>query len=154
MSTFHDAYKSFLRKRVAELKKIAEPELLRYSSNLLPLFTDAPKNKIRYVTMSTIESDMKEACANGLTYVEYNIHTHYYPGYKRDNFSFFTGKYYIYNRDMELITINGAPSYIECLQQKLPGLSITFRECDSMHGYLRVELPKDLARTGSSSLDE
>ena len=127
------------KKRIETLKKEADIELLRYIRNELPLFTTGPGNTTHYVKMETIESDMKNACAKGLSFVEYKIHKHYYPGYKGDNISFFTCKYYIY--EDAFIEIPGAPSYLDTLRQKLPGFLITFRECEHNNGFLRVELP-------------
>lgn len=136
---YHAENMELYKKRIEILKKDADIDLLRYISNELPLFTTGPGNIMRYVTMETIESDIKDACKNGLSFIEYKIHKHYYPGYKGDNISFFTCKYYIY--ETTYIEIPGAPSYLEALRQKLAGFLITFRECEHNNGFLRVELP-------------
>lgn len=87
-----------------------------------------------------IESELADICSKGKSFVEYKVHKYYYPGYKGDNISFLTGKYYIYNGGF-FREIPGAPSYVEALRAKLPGVLVTFREIEYDNGILRVELP-------------
>ena len=93
------AYKNIdlYKERIENLKKGVTIELPRYVRNELPLYTGGIDNTIRYVTMDTIESDIKLACANGISFVEYKIHKHHYPGFRGDNVSFFTEKYYLFS---------------------------------------------------------
>jgi len=140
--TYHAKNIDLYKERIENLKKGVTIELPRYVRNELPLYTGGIDNTIRYVTMDTIESDIKLACANGISFVEYKIHKHHYPGFRGDNVSFFTEKYYIcLEKAKEYIEIPGAPSYIAALRQKLPGFIVTFRECEDNNGYLRIELP-------------
>jgi hypothetical protein len=91
--------------------------------------------------MKDIENDIMNACENGISFVQYKVHKHYYPGYIGDNISFLTGKYYMYNTDTNsYIEIPGAESYIDALKKRLPGLKITFAESEHNNGILRVEL--------------
>jgi hypothetical protein len=129
------------QERIAALDKAAALDFLQYARNEVPLFASAD-NTIKNVTMAVVEKEIAEACAAGLGFVEYKVHKHLYPGYKGDNISFLTGKYYIYDyAQTEYIEIPGAPSYIDLVRAKLPGLIVTFREGTHNNGYLRVELP-------------
>ena len=67
-------------------------------------------------------------CANQKC-VEYTVQRDLYPGYKGDNVSLFTGKYYIYDTSSEkYIVIDGAPSYLDELKKRLSGFKISFIE--------------------------
>jgi len=139
---FHSTAAKLYQERIAALDKDVGPEFLRYERNQVPLFASCGDNSIKYVTVATIEKEIADACAGGVGFVEYKVHKHLYPGYKGDNVSFLTGKYYIYDALMRThIEIPGAPSYVETLRAKLPGLIVTFREGEHNNGYLRVEIP-------------
>ena len=134
--------KVYFKDRIDVLRKEAYKELPRYISDELPLFVGY-EGSIRYVTMSMIETDIIDSCSKGKSFVEYKVHKHYYPGFKGDNISFLTGKYYMYytNSGGFFKEVPGAPSYVEALRAKLPGLIITFREIGHNNGILRVDLP-------------
>lgn len=139
---FHSVAKNTYKDRVAALDKATALDWSGYIQDAVPLFAAGPNNTIKYVTMAFIEKDIADACARGRGFVEYKIHTHLYPGYKGDNISFLTGKYYIYDTESRThLEIPGAPNYVTALRGKLPGLIVTFREGTHNNGYLRVELP-------------
>lgn len=129
----------YFKERIDALRKNAYKELPRYINDEVPLFVSY-EGSIRYVKMSMIESELADSCSKGKSFVEYKVHKHYYPGYKGDNISFLTGKYYMYNGGF-FREIPGAPSYVEALRAKLPGVLVTFREIEYDNGILRVELP-------------
>jgi len=139
---YHGGAKNTYKDRIDALDKSTALEFSGYMQDAVPLFATGPNNSIKYVTMALIEKEFAAACASGLGFVEYKVHTHLYPGYKGDNISFLTGKYYIYNTEsLTHLEIPGAPSYVAALRAKLPGLIVTFRVCEHNNGYLRVELP-------------
>ena len=149
LKTLQDSYEQyylndrvFFKERIDALRKVAYQELPRYISDEVPLFVPY-ENSIRYVTMSMIETELAACCAKGKSFVEYQVHKHYYPGFKGDNISFLTGKYYMYykNDGGFFREVPGAPSYVEALRAKLPGMLVTFREVENNNGILRVELP-------------
>jgi len=127
--------------RVHELFTKANEELKRYIAGTLPLYVEQ-KGRIRHVTMTTIEEDMMAACSAGKNTIEYGVHTHLYPGFRGDNVSLLTGKYYLVNSSNTWTEVSGAPSYIDALRQRMEGLDITFvRKNDT--GVLRITLPLD-----------
>lgn len=60
--------------------------------------------------------------------VIYTVQRDLYPGYKGDNVSLYTGKYYLLDNENGVIVIDGAPSYIDELRKHLTGYTITFIE--------------------------
>jgi len=132
----------YFKERIDLVRKEGEKELKRYISDEIPLFVSCG-GKIRYVTMTMIESELADNCSKGKSFVEYQLHKHHYPGFKGDNISFLTGKYYMYSKDYANLfrEVPGAPSYLEALRAKLPGVLVTFREVENDNGILRVELP-------------
>ena len=136
--TYHKTNFNLYEARINRLNKECKHDLQRYIDNSLPLF--ANKNgSLHYITMDTIEKELTEACCNGVSFVEYDIHKHYYPGFRGDNVSFLTGKYYI-RGEHDYITIPGAPSYIKALKEKMEGVTVTYRETANDHVILRVEI--------------
>lgn len=127
--------------RLAGLKKAAAAAAARYLNNTLPLFVLSSK-RIVGKTMADIEREITQACHKGCNFVEYTVHRDLWPGYRGDNVSLMKGEYYIYS-DVNKVrnTILGAPSYLEGLRGRLPGLRITFTESKSEEGVLRVEVP-------------
>jgi len=109
----------------------------------VPLFVNDEKNsRLRQVFISTIEADIKEAACSGVHFVSYRVHKHLYPGYKGDNISFLTGKYYIWREETrDYLEVPGAPSYLQALRARLPGLLISFIEESHNNGVVRVEIP-------------
>jgi len=105
--------------------------LERYISGELPLFAVGEK-KLIYVTMDSIKQDLKKGKP-----LEYTVHTHYYPGYKGDNISFLTGLFYLVDGD-QYREIPGAPSYIDALKKKIPGIAVTFTETKHKNGILCI----------------
>ena len=91
----HLANSLLYKERIQTLFKNSGADLIRYISNELPLFAHGNENTILYITMADIEKAITTACVKGINFVEYRVHKHYYPGYKGDNISFLTGKYYI-----------------------------------------------------------
>ena len=130
----------YFKERIDALRKEAYKELPRYINDEVPLFVSY-EGSIRYVKMSTIEAELADSCSKGISFVEYKVHKHYYPGFKGDNISFLTGKYYMHYDAGFFREIPGAPSYVEALRAKLPGVLVTFREVEYDNGILRVELP-------------
>jgi hypothetical protein len=127
--------------RLAGLKKAATAAAARYLNNTLPLFVLSSK-RIIGKTMADIEKDIRQVCHNGCNFVEYTVHKDLWPGYMGDNASLMKGEYYIYSDvNKARNTILGAPSYLEGLRGRLPGLRITFTETTSKDGVLRVEVP-------------
>jgi hypothetical protein len=95
--------------RVHELFVKANEELKRYTAGTLPLYVEH-KGRLRHVTMTTIEEDMMAACSDGKNTIEYGVHTHLYPGFRGDNVSLLTGKYYLVNSSNTWTEVTGAPS--------------------------------------------
>jgi hypothetical protein len=148
---YHNYYKGDVAEietfadRFAALKTAATNEMARYLNNTLPLFVLSGK-RIIGKTMADIEKDITEACHKGCNFVEYTVHKDLWPGYRGDNVSLMKGEYYIYsevNRARNIIL--GAPSYLEGLRHRLPGLRITFTDAKRENGVLRVEVPIDAA---------
>ena len=133
--------KKLYEERINKLIIDTKIEYLRYIMNEAPLFVvkDGERDELYCVTMDTIENDLAKACAEGIHFVEYKTQKHLYIGYKGDNISFLTGKYYI-SDDGKHIEIPGAPSYTKALMAKIPGVIVTFREESHNMGILRVEL--------------
>lgn len=148
---YHNYYKAevFVEETFADrltgLKKAAAAEMVRYLNNTLPLFVLNSK-RIIGKTMADIEREITQACHNGCNFVEYTVHRDLWPGYRGDNVSLMKGEYYIYsNTNGARNTILGAPSYLEGLRGRLPGLRITFTDDKHENGILRVEVPIDAA---------
>lgn len=138
-SAYHKTNFDLYEARINILNKECKHDLQRYIDNSLPLFA-TNKDSLHYVTMDTIEKELTEACCNGVSFVEYDVHKHYYPGFRGDNVSFLTGNYYI-RADGKYITIPGAPSYIKALKGVLGGgVTVTCRETENDHVILRVEI--------------
>lgn len=141
-NTYYDKDRIYFKERLDVLRKDAYKALPRYINDEVPLFVSY-EGSLRHVTMSMIGPELADSCSKGKSFVEYKVHKHLYPGYKFDNISFLTGKYYMYykNDGGFFREIPGAPSYVEALRAKLPGFIITFREIEYDNGILRVELP-------------
>ena len=151
LTSLQEAYNNYYKAEVVDeetfadrlvgLKKAAAAAAARYLNNTLPLFV-LIGNRIVGKTMADIEKDISQACRNGCNFVEYTVHKDLWPGYRGDNVSLMKGEYYIYS-DVNKVRniILGAPSYLEGLRSRLPGLRITFAEAKSKDGVLRVEVP-------------
>jgi hypothetical protein len=132
-----------MQDRIDELYRVAAGHLIRHTNDALPLYV-ITNNRVRHVTMRTIENDMIAACTAGRSFVEYTVNTHLYPGYGGDNVSLFTEKYYLVTESgTTWIEVACALSYMNALRIRLPGLAVTFTETTPNIGTLRVELPLD-----------
>ncbi len=60
--------------------------------------------------------------------VTYSVQRDLYPGFKGDNVSLYTGKYYLLDDENGYKIVDGAPSYIDELRKHLAGYSISFIE--------------------------
>jgi len=144
MEIFYNRFFKKYESRIKYLKDLANFEIEKYINNEIPLHV-VRGEKLVYITINNIKSDINKAYINGLSSVEYKVHKYYYPGYKFDNISFLTGKYYIYSNDIKQhVGISGAPSYINELKKKIPGFSITFVECENNNGILSISLNSPL----------
>jgi hypothetical protein len=141
------------QQRVNDLLKRATIEFDRYLKNEVPLFVSLGDMALER-TMVDIEHDMKTHSS-----IEYKVHKHLYPGFRRDNISFLTGKFYLHVQAepsmgyvmiggircldpqpgaISYIEIPGAPSYVEELQKRLSDCRVSFTECEHDNGFLTV----------------
>ena len=143
LRTQYDNYfaeaRELYKDRIEKLATCCCYELPRYVKNETPLFILDRVNNSLTKTMADIRRDLISAAKCGIHFVEYRVHKHYYPGYKGDNISFLTGKYYISGVN-GYIEIPGAPSYTAALASEIPGTIVTFREGEYNGGVLRVEV--------------
>jgi hypothetical protein len=124
--------------RCASLRYDSNLDFQRYLSDTTPLFVNRSSG-LRYVTLKDIESDILAAVKEGKHFVEYKVHKYLYPGYKGDNISFLTGKYYILEGSAH-IEIPGAPSLLIAIKNRIPEVTVTFIEAEHNLGVLRVEV--------------
>jgi len=111
-----------------------------YMKGELPLFVDAD-GILRRVYVRDIEKDLLLAITNGKNYAEYKVNKHYFPGFRGDNLSFLTGKYYIKELgSKEMIEIFGCPSLVTGISELLQ-IRGSFTETAHSCGVLRFEVP-------------
>ena len=124
--------------RIAELKAVAERDLLLYLDNSIRLYIIGPPRNFS-VSVLDIKVDLHDALIRGIFYVEYLLNKHYYPGFKGDNLSFLTGNYYI-REGNEHIEVSGCPSLVQKIREQYgPDFIVSFRETANSCGHLRVE---------------
>lgn len=119
------------------LRSVASIDLPRYMNNQLPLFTrEGP------ITVAEIEVALISSLEKGINYVEYTVHKHYYPGFRGNNLSFLTGKYYIRADGgfADYVEVYGCPCLLDELRTLL-GVVVSFREVAHNNGVLRIEVP-------------
>jgi hypothetical protein len=121
--------------RIEEVNKGIIGVLQQYMTNTLCLYTKK-NNGLRYVTVSDIKEDIIKASKEGRASVSYVMHKHYYPGYRGDNVSFLTGKYYMHKGP----EIPGAPCLTDALRTILPGFMIYFIEGEYDNGTLIIQI--------------
>lgn len=88
--TYNNYYRELREKyanRIYNLKSDTSDVIKRYYINDLPLYTRV-NHILELKTMKDIENDIMTACENGISFVQYKVHKHYYPGYIGDNISF------------------------------------------------------------------
>jgi hypothetical protein len=138
--------------QIAALKRDAHGVVEEYMTDKIHLCIFSDTHGRTRITVTQIIDDLTLACSSGKSFVEYRVHKHYYPGWKGDNVSFFTGKYYL--RDPEIkahLEVPGAPSLVGALRAYLPECTVSFRCLDEYtvfdtsgeninHGFLRIEL--------------